>query len=74
MVAIFAQKYYQMLTPWSFSISPRIENSATNIADSIQQGGLPGTTGPVAPSLLEVGVRLHFLLNFKSSLPLSQMC
>ncbi|XP_057787413.1 uncharacterized protein LOC131004705 [Salvia miltiorrhiza] len=32
-----------------------IENSATNLADSIQQGGLPGSTGPVAPSLLETG-------------------
>lgn len=32
-----------------------IEDSATNLADSIQHGGVPGAAGPVAPSLLETG-------------------
>jgi len=32
----------------------RLENSAVNLADSIQQGSLPGSAGSVAPSLLEV--------------------
>ncbi|KAG6422644.1 hypothetical protein SASPL_113021 [Salvia splendens] len=32
-----------------------IENSATNIADSVQHSKLPGSIGPVAPSLLETG-------------------
>ncbi|KAL3515240.1 hypothetical protein ACH5RR_022142 [Cinchona calisaya] len=33
----------------------QLENSAVNFAESIQQGGLPGATGSVAPSLLESG-------------------
>ncbi|KAF9675947.1 hypothetical protein SADUNF_Sadunf09G0087000 [Salix dunnii] len=33
----------------------KLENSAVNLADSIQHGSLPGSTGSVAPSLLETG-------------------
>ncbi|KAL3614171.1 hypothetical protein CASFOL_042245 [Castilleja foliolosa] len=33
----------------------KIENSASNLTDSIQHGGLPATTGSAAPSLLETG-------------------
>ncbi|PIN08288.1 hypothetical protein CDL12_19141 [Handroanthus impetiginosus] len=33
----------------------KIEDSASNLAESLQQGGLPGTTSSVAPSLLESG-------------------
>ncbi|KAG6762761.1 hypothetical protein POTOM_033281 [Populus tomentosa] len=33
----------------------KLENSAVNLADSIQQGSLPGSAGSVAPSLLETG-------------------
>ncbi|GAA0162684.1 hypothetical protein LIER_18720 [Lithospermum erythrorhizon] len=33
----------------------KLENSAVNMAESIQQGGLPAATGSVAPSLLETG-------------------
>ncbi|KAG5222849.1 BAT2 domain-containing protein [Salix suchowensis] len=33
----------------------RLENFAVNLADSIQHGSLPGSTGSVAPSLLETG-------------------
>ncbi|KAG5625063.1 hypothetical protein H5410_010281 [Solanum commersonii] len=32
----------------------RLENSAASIAESVQHGGLPATTGSVAPSILEV--------------------
>ncbi|MCD7448042.1 hypothetical protein HAX54_037356 [Datura stramonium] len=33
----------------------KLENSAVNIAESIQHGGLPATTGSIAPSILETG-------------------
>ncbi|KAJ6671291.1 BAT2 DOMAIN PROTEIN [Salix viminalis] len=33
----------------------KLEYSAVNLADSIQHGSLPGSTGSVAPSLLETG-------------------
>ncbi|XP_059653936.1 uncharacterized protein LOC132300738 isoform X2 [Cornus florida] len=33
----------------------KLEHSATNLAESIQQGGLPATAGSAAPSLLETG-------------------
>ncbi|XP_016476873.1 uncharacterized protein LOC107798405 [Nicotiana tabacum] len=33
----------------------KLESSAVNIAESIQHGGLPATTGSVAPSILETG-------------------
>lgn len=33
----------------------KLENSAVNLADSIQQGSLPGSASSVAPSLLETG-------------------
>ncbi|EEF43364.1 conserved hypothetical protein [Ricinus communis] len=33
----------------------KLENSAVNIAESIQHGGLPGGAGSLAPSLLESG-------------------
>ncbi|KAL1561027.1 hypothetical protein AAHA92_03778 [Salvia divinorum] len=50
-VETFASGAWQALgTAWK-----GIENSATNIADSIQHSNLPGSTGPVAPSLLETG-------------------
>lgn len=50
-VETFASGAWQALgTAWK-----GIENSATDLADSIQHGGQPGTNGPVAPSLLETG-------------------
>ncbi|KAH6814868.1 BAT2 domain protein [Perilla frutescens var. frutescens] len=50
-VETFASGAWQALgTAWK-----GIENSATNLADSIQHGGQPGATGSVAPSLLETG-------------------
>ncbi|XP_055807963.1 uncharacterized protein LOC129876531 isoform X3 [Solanum dulcamara] len=33
----------------------KLENSAVNIAESIQHGGLPATPGSIAPSILETG-------------------
>ncbi|XP_049401319.1 uncharacterized protein LOC125865172 [Solanum stenotomum] len=33
----------------------KLENSAVNIAESIQHGGLPATAGSIAPSILETG-------------------
>ncbi|WMV12986.1 hypothetical protein MTR67_006371 [Solanum verrucosum] len=33
----------------------KLENSAASIAESVQHGGLPATTGSVAPSILETG-------------------
>nr|XP_016449115.1 PREDICTED: uncharacterized protein LOC107774150 [Nicotiana tabacum] len=33
----------------------KLENSAVDIAESIQHGGLPATTGSVGPSILETG-------------------
>lgn len=40
----------------------RLENSAASIAESVQHGGLPATTGSVAPSILEVCIRFNFIL------------
>lgn len=40
----------------------RLEDSAVNLADSIQHGGLPGATGSVAPSILEVNSNFLLLL------------
>ncbi|KAJ8763571.1 hypothetical protein K2173_002454 [Erythroxylum novogranatense] len=37
------------------SFVQKLEHSAANLAESIQQGGLPGATGSVAPSILETG-------------------
>lgn len=36
----------------------RIEHSAANLADSIQQGGLPVKAGSIAPSLIEACIQL----------------
>ncbi|XP_047975094.1 uncharacterized protein LOC125217613 isoform X1 [Salvia hispanica] len=50
-VETFASGAWQALgTAWK-----GLENSATNLADSIQHGSLPGSAGSVAPSLLETG-------------------
>ncbi|KAL6012511.1 hypothetical protein ACLOJK_003000 [Asimina triloba] len=39
----------------SSNLVHKLENSAANFADSIQQGGLPVNAGSIAPSLLETG-------------------
>ncbi|KAI3446043.1 hypothetical protein Pfo_002708 [Paulownia fortunei] len=57
-VESFASGAWQALgTAWKggATLVHKIENSASNLADSIQHGGLPGSTGSVAPSLLETG-------------------
>lgn len=46
----------------------RLENSAVDIAESIQHGGLPATTGSVGPSILEVVSRFDFLFSMSSAL------
>ncbi|KAL4180360.1 hypothetical protein AMTRI_Chr13g91750 [Amborella trichopoda] len=40
------------------SLVHKLENSAANLADSIQKGGLPGKAGSIAPSLVETGKAL----------------
>ncbi|KAJ8550099.1 hypothetical protein K7X08_033806 [Anisodus acutangulus] len=37
----------------------QLENSAVNIAESIQHGGLPATAGSIAPSILETGITFN---------------
>lgn len=35
-----------------------------NFAESIQHGGLPGATGSVAPSIIEVCPKFHLFIRF----------
>ncbi|KAL9174090.1 hypothetical protein ABFS82_02G029700 [Erythranthe guttata] len=60
-VESFASGAWQALgSAWKggATLAHKIENSASNLADSIQQGGLPGPTGSAAPSFLETGKAL----------------
>ncbi|XP_071930863.1 uncharacterized protein [Coffea arabica] len=57
----FASGAWQALgNAWkgSSTLVKQLENSATNFAESIHHGGLPGANGSVAPSLLESGKAL----------------
>ncbi|KAK6135698.1 hypothetical protein DH2020_030559 [Rehmannia glutinosa] len=57
-VESFASGAWQALgTAWKegATLVHKIENSASNLTDSIQHGGLPAATGSAAPSLLETG-------------------
>ncbi|KAG8637623.1 hypothetical protein MANES_15G144501v8 [Manihot esculenta] len=54
----FASGAWQALgNAWkgSSNLVQKLENSAVNLAESIQHGGIPGGAGSVAPSLLETG-------------------
>ncbi|KAL5858063.1 hypothetical protein ACOSQ3_005521 [Xanthoceras sorbifolium] len=54
----FASGAWQALgNAWkgSSNFVQKLEHSAVNLADSIQQGGMPAPPGSVAPSLLETG-------------------
>lgn len=60
--------YFFFLLPFNFNFEgsnilwlfPRLENSAANIAETIQHQGIPAAAGSVAPSLLEVCIPYHF--------------